>query len=208
MPDPKRLSPFAQLDMSVATATEKEKDEKDEKDKKDKDRDEDDAKKAAAAKKAKAEQDEKDKKDRDEEEKKAAAAKKAKAAEDEDKSKASVRDDERARVKAIITCPGAYAFADMAYGFAFDTEMPANQAVATLNGFAAGVAAREPVAAKPAKVDNLRERMSIVQQPDVGVGGSEENPEGAPDDFAFLVVNSGRKARGMKPLTREEFARA
>src|ERR1035437_3263917 len=191
MPDPKRLSPFAQLDMSVATAPEKEKDEKDEKDKKDKDRDEDDAKKAAAAKKAKAEQDEKDKKDRDEEE-----------------SKASVRDDERARVKAIITCPGAYAFADMAYGFAFDTEMPANQAVATLNGFAAGVAAREPVAAKPAKVDNLRERMSIVQQPDVGVGGSEENPEGAPDDFAFLVVNSGRKARGMKPLTREEFARA
>lgn len=148
-----------------------------EEDKKDDKEDESDGKKA----------------EEDEDEKKSKKSKKAedgdedKDEEKKDNKEAAIRS-ERARCAAIFRSEGAGSRPDVAAHLAFETSMPAAEAVALL----ASVASGAPKSAR----DRLAERMSSVKTPNVGVDGGVTADPSSPAAVAAAIVAAGKRRRG------------
>lgn len=92
---------------------------------------------------------------------------------------------ERARCAAIFSCKSAAVRPDMAAHFAFDTNMSAAEATATLDKIASG---------KPTgKTNGLSERMANVAQPKVSASSPNQD---APMSFAEQAMAAIAKVRG------------
>lgn len=169
--------------------------------------DEEEDKKARRAKKAKKADDapsDLDGEDLDDEEtdeeddddaggKKSKKAKKAKAdddgdddydAEDEGDKEKAIRADERARCSAIFATPAAAKLPDLAASLAFGTDLPARDAVATLE--------RTALSAK----SSLASRMAVQPIPNPGTDGGQAPDPSSPKSLAAAAISAARKARG------------
>jgi hypothetical protein len=187
-------SPFSLLRSRAAAASiapgaaaaaddddDKKKKEEDEKAKK---KAEEDKKKEDEAAAKKAEEDDKKKKDEE-------AKKKAEDEEDDEPEAlvASARVTERARIRAIAESDAGIANPDAAYELALNTDMPPDQAIATLRAIG------------PARADNRRsldDRMAGVRHPDVPSGEPEIAEPGSVQATVERMTAAYRKARGEK----------
>ncbi len=193
-----RLNRFAHL-LGLARAEDKDEEKKQRPDESDEDyakrmeeedKDKDpDGKKGKKGKKAEGDDEDKDK-DKDPDGKKGKKAKDGDEDKDEERkdNEEAGRKAERARCAAIFHSAAAGVRPDVAAHLAFETDMPAAEAVSLLGSFANGTA-------KGAR-DGLAGRMAAVRTPNVGVDGGAAVDPSSPTAVAAAIVAAGKKRRG------------
>jgi hypothetical protein len=99
---------------------------------------------------------------------------------------------ERARAGAILSAPVAAKNRNLALHLAFETSVPAKQAIATLNASAMGVAAAKPAKSQRASLDA---RMGAAQPVSVGVSGGASGPDmSTPEGVAAFILSAGKSS--------------